>query len=93
MKGGQSTMIKGVTKSVIEITPKNTCFEKVIVILNSPCDTPDKNELRKEVELLTQRTPDYLIRQKRSITLKILISGFSGALITAASFFILYAFV
>ena len=27
-------MIKGVTKSIIEIIPKNSCFEKVIVILN-----------------------------------------------------------
>ena len=36
-------MIKGVTKSIIEIIPKNSCFEKVIVILNNSCDIPDKN--------------------------------------------------
>ena len=82
-------MIKGVTKSIIEIIPKNSCFEKVIVILNNSCDIPDKNE----VELLTRRAPDYLQRQKRSITLKILVSGAAGALITAASFLILYVFV
>lgn len=35
-------MIKGVTKSIIEIIPKNSCFEKVIVILNNSCDIPDK---------------------------------------------------
>ena len=33
MKGDH--MIKGVTKSIIELTPRNSCFEKVIVILNS----------------------------------------------------------
>ena len=84
-------MIKGVTKSIIEIIPKNSCFEKVIVILN--CDIPDKNEIRSQVELLTRRAPDYLQRQKRSTTLKILVSGAAGALITAASFLILYVFV
>ena len=83
-------MIKGVTKSIIEIIPKNFCFEKVIVILNNSCD---KNEIRSQVELLTRRAPDYLQRQKRSITLKILVSGAAGALITAASFLILYVFV
>ena len=67
-------MIKGVTKSIIEIIPKNSCFEKVIVILNNSCDIPDKNEIRSQVELLTRRAPDYLQRQKRSITLKILVS-------------------
>ena len=84
-------MIKGVTKSIIEIIPKNSCFEKVIVILNNSCDIPDKNEIRSQVELLTRRAPDYLQRQKRS--LKILVSGAAGALITAASFLILYVFV
>ena len=44
-------MIKGVTKSIIEIIPKYSCFEKVIVILNSSCDIPDKNEIRSQVEL------------------------------------------
>ena len=86
-------MIKGVTKSIIEIIPKNSCFEKVSVILNSSCDIPDKNEIRSQVELLTRRAPDYLQRQKRSTTLKILVSGAAGALITAASFLILYVFV
>ena len=86
-------MIKGVTKSIIEIIPKNSCFEKVIVILHNSCDIPDKNEIRSQVELLTRRAPDYLQRQKRSITLKILVSGAAGALITAASFLILYVFV
>ena len=52
-------MIKGVTKSIIEIIPKNSCFEKVIVILNNSCDIPDKNEIRSQVELLTRRAPDY----------------------------------
>jgi hypothetical protein len=86
-------MIKGVTKSIIEIIPKNSCFEKVIIILNNSCDIPDKNEIRSQVELLTRRAPDYLQRQKRSTTLKILVSGAAGALITAASFLILYVFV
>ena len=86
-------MIKGVTKSIIEIIPKNSCFEKVIVILNNSCDIPDKYEIRSQVEHLSRRAPDFLQRQIRSITLKILVSGAAGALITAASFLILYVFV
>ena len=86
-------MIKGVTKSIIEIIPKNSCFEKVIAILHSASHLPDQNAIRSQVELLTRRAPDYLQRQKRSTTLKILVSGAAGALITAASFLILYVFV
>ena len=86
-------MIKGVTKSIIEIIPKNSCFEKVIVILNNSCDIPDKNEIRSQVELLTRRETDSLQRLKRSISLKILVSGAAGALKSAASFLILYVFV
>ena len=53
-------MIKGVTKSVIELKPKNSCFEKVIIILNSGCELPDTEELRREAELLTGKVPDFI---------------------------------
>ena len=46
-------MIKGVTKSIIEMTPRNSCFEKVIVILNSGCDTTDRAEIERQAALLT----------------------------------------
>lgn len=89
-------MIKGVTKSIIEIIPRTPDFEKVIIILNSSCEPPnltDQTDLKQRIELLTNLTPDFLTRQKRSSTLKLLISGVTGALVTAVSFLIIYTFV
>ena len=93
LKGGEILMIKGVTKSVIELKPKNSCFEKVIIILNSGCELPDTEELRREAELLTGQVPDFIRHSRRSNTMKMLISAAVGALVTAASFLILYSFV
>ena len=86
-------MIKGAAKSIIEMTPNNNCFEKIIVILNSDCDMPDPKELHKQLELLTNRAPNYLIRQKRSTFLKIMLSSVLSALITSSIFLLLYVFV
>ncbi len=86
-------MIKGVTKSIIEIIPKNSDFEKVIVILNNSCDPPSKQELKHQIDLMTNSTPDYISRHKRSAALKMLLSGAAGALATAVSFLIIYTFV
>ena len=58
MKGNH--MIKGVTKSIIELTPRNSCFEKVIVILNSGCDIPDHAEIERQTALLTSTAPEFL---------------------------------
>ena len=57
---GEPAMIKGVTKSIIEINPRNACFEKIIVILNSSCEAPDKDEIRRQAELMTGAAPEYL---------------------------------
>ena len=74
-------MIKGVTKSIIEITPRNSCFEKVIVILSSRCDPPDGT------------APDHLLRQKRLSRLRTAVAAASGAFSTAVLFALLYMFV
>lgn len=86
-------MIKGVTKSMIEIIPGNSNYEKIIVILRSNSDIPDKSELTKQIKLLTNSTPDFLKRQKRSAILKMMVSATVGSLLTAASFLIIYTFV
>lgn len=87
-------MIKGVTKSIIEINPKNSCFEKIIVILNSSCETPpDHAELRREAELLAGTAPDFIKRQRGANRLKMAISAVSGSLVTAGALVILYMFV
>ncbi len=86
-------MIKGVTKSIIEINPRSSCFEKIIVILNNSCDAPDKEEIRRQAELMTGRAPEFLLRQRSLYRLKIAISAFTGSLITAGICFILYMFV
>ena len=87
------TMIKGVTKSIIEINPRNACFEKIIVILNSNCDVPDKDEIKRQAELMTSTAPEYLKRQRRLYRLKLAVSAVSGAFLTAISFGLLYLFV
>lgn len=86
-------MIKGVAKSIIEINPRNACFEKIIVILNSSCDASDKEEIRRQAELMTNAAPEYLKRQRRINSLKLVISWISGALISAIFLKILYLFV
>ena len=86
-------MIKGVTKSIIEINPRSSCFEKIIVILNSSCDMPDKEEIRRQAELMTGAAPEYLRRQRRIYRLKLAVSAVSGAFIAMALFAVLYMFV
>ncbi len=86
-------MIKGVTKSIIEINPRSSCFEKIIVILNSSCDAPDKEEIRRQAELMTGKAPEYLRRQMGMYRLKMTVSAVAGSLVTAGIFFILYMFV
>ena len=88
-----NAMIKGVTKSIIEINPRNACFEKIIVILSSNCDVPDKEEIKRQAELMTGAAPEYLKRQRRLYRLKLAVSAVSGAFLTAISFGLLYLFV
>lgn len=88
-----SLMIKGVTKSIIEIAPKNACFEKIIVILNSSCDEYDPDEIKREAELLTNRAPDYLRRQNHRSRLKLWLCGTACAFASAAALLIIYSFV
>lgn len=86
-------MIKGVTKSIIEIHPKNECFERIIVILNNSCNVPDKSQIEREAALLAGAAPDFLLRQRRVNRLKIAVAAVTGSFFTAALFTILYMFV
>ncbi len=86
-------MIKGVSKSIIEIDPKNSCFEKIIIILNTCCDDFDQEEIKKETRLLTSKAPEFLLRQRRRNNIKLWISGTAGALISAAAILVIYSFV
>ncbi len=86
-------MIKGVTKSIIEISPRSGCFEKVIVILNSSCSEPEKAEIQRQAELMTGAVPDFLKRQRSIYFLKMTFSAVIGALITAGIFVSLNLFV
>lgn len=86
-------MIKGVTKSIIEVKPKNSCFEKVIIILNSDNNILDRKELEQQAELIARRTPDFLLRSARINRLKMAAFAAAGAFFTAFLFTILYIFV
>ena len=89
----RTSMIKGVTKSIIEINPRSACFEKIIVILNSGCDVPDKAEIQRQAELMTGTAPEYLKRQRRLYRLKLALSAVSGAFAASGLFVLLYLFV
>lgn len=93
MRNRGTIMIKGVTKSIIEIDPKNSCFEKVIVILNSSCDPPDNDEIQRQTALLLNRAPDHLLRRKRLERLKMAAFAAAGSFFTALLFAVLYMFV
>lgn len=86
-------MIKGVTKSIIEMTPRNSCFEKVIVILNSGCDTTDRAEIERQAALLTSTAPEFLRRNQQLNRLKMAAFAAAGAFSTALLFALLYMFV
>lgn len=86
-------MIKGVTKSIIEITPRNACFEKLIVILSNNCEAPDKAEIQRQAELMTSSAPEYLKRQRRLYRLKLALSGVIGAFTASGILVVLDLFV
>lgn len=90
---GEQLMIKGVTKSIIELNPQNSCFEKVIVILSRNCDAPDNDEILRQAALLTASTPDFLLRKKRMDRIRLAVSAAAGAFSTALLFAVLYMFV
>lgn len=86
-------MIKGVTKSIIEISPRSSCFEKVIVILNSGCSIPDKAEIERQAALIAGSAPEFLLRQRKLHRLKLAASAAGGSFLTALLFALLYMFV
>ena len=91
MKGEH--MINGVTKSINAQTPRNSCFEKEIVILNSGCDIPDHAEIERQTALLTSTAPEFLRRSQQLNRLKMAAFAAAGAFSTALLFALLYMFV
>jgi len=86
-------MIKGVTKSMIEINPKNSCFEKIIIILNESCEELDPDDILCEAKLLTRPVPHYLKEKLAKYRIKMFLCGASGAAFSAILFSIIYKFV
>lgn len=75
-------MIKGVTKSIIEINPRNhDYFEKLIVILKNNPDTPDEEELRKCAFLMAGQKPPSCVHDQ-SEAAKMILSALIGAVCT-----------
>ena len=71
----------------------NSCFEKVIVILNSGCDIPDHAEIERQTALLTSTAPEFLRRSQQLNRLKMAAFAAAGAFSTALLFALLYMFV
>ena len=58
-------MIKGITKNIIEINPRNhDYFEKLIVILKNTPDIPTEEEISENAFLLAGQKPPAFINRK-----------------------------
>ncbi len=75
-------MIKGVTKNIIEINPRNhDYFEKLIIILKNAPEIPDEEDLLKNAFLMIGQTPPSIINKHTDI-IKMSLCILSGALIS-----------
>ena len=58
-------MIKGVTKNIIEVAPRDhEYFEKAIIILKSSPDLPDTETLQNYASLFLGEEPSFLNKKK-----------------------------
>ena len=88
-------LIKGVTKSIIEVNPRNSeYFEKAIIILRDGCTlSPEQLDAQAAI-MLGKTAPDCIKRSRRQQKLNMLASAAAGALITAGALFAIFvAFV
>ena len=88
-------MIKGVTKSIIEVNPRSSeYFEKAIIILREGCSlSPEQLEAQAAI-MLGKAAPECIKRSKRHNKLCLLASAAAGALFTAVAMLIVFvAFV
>ncbi len=90
-------MIKGVSKSILEINPdksQNQYFEKAILILKDGCENISENELKFRAELmLGNKPPKCVSRKKLSHKIQIITAGVLGAFISAVLLLIVQMFV
>lgn len=86
-------MIKGVTKSMIEIKPQNDCFEKIILVLSESCDINTREAADMEADMISRDIPHHLKRQKRVNAMRLVLSATAGAFSTAAILLTVYLFV
>lgn len=88
---GENKMIKGVSKSIIEIHPRgHNCYERVIIILKDVPSTHEYELIEYHTEQLLKCDPTSIT--KRNTILYSLIFAVSGALtaVSAVLLFILF---
>lgn len=88
-------MIKGVTRSIIEINNMDSkYFERAIVVLRNDCPLPDDNTIKKELALkLNGKQPSFINAAKITQRIKIAAAAAAGALISASVCLAVYLFV
>ncbi len=90
-------MIKGVSKSIIEINPdksQNQYFEKAILILRDGCENISENELKFRAELmLGNKPPKCVSAQKLAHKIHIITAAVLGALISTIFLLLIQMFV
>lgn len=87
-------MIKGVTKSIVEIRPGNhDYYEKIILILKDTPESPSKDELEQYATLIFNDIPPSMIRNKKSRFLTSLILILCSSVISISACLIVSLFV
>lgn len=76
-------MIKGVSKNIIEVNPReHDYFEKVIIILKESPDNPDENVLRQNISLLIGEKPPTIALKHRTDFFKLFSASLIGSVIS-----------
>lgn len=87
-------MIKGVTKSIIEIRPGNhDYYEKIILILKDTPNSPSKDEIEQYSTLIFNDIPPSLIKNRKSRFLSSIILVLSSSVISISICLIVSLFV
>ena len=87
-------MIRGVTKSIVEIRPGNhDYYEKVILILKDTPECPSKKQLEQYAALIFNDIPSSMIRNRKSRFLTSLILILCSSVISISACLIVSLFV
>ncbi len=93
-KKGISAMIKGVTKSIIEIRPSaHEHYEKIILILKDTPDSLNQKELEQCAALMLEDTPPNIVSSPKRHVFSTIIMMLLSSVISVSACLIISLFV